>query len=297
MIATKEDAPLAAPHLENPSKPNTVFPPLSCDTHAHVFGPGRKYDFIESNLYFPSDALPQDYRHMLETVGFERAVLVQPSVYGTNNNCMLDAIALNPDCLRGVAVLPFNIEASALERLHGGGIRGVRINIVDLKRGAGVVDFDVLLKFAHQIAPLGWHIEFLMHVDEFPDLDQRLKDFPVDVCFGHFGYVPTLKGTKTPGFQALKRLMLDGKAWVKFSAPYRLTLSELPYEGVEECANELLQTAPNRLLYGSDWPHVRVKSQMPDDGALANLFTHWVKDEITRRKILVSNPARLYDFK
>lgn len=296
MSMTPSDTPIAAPHLPHPSAPRTAMPALACDTHAHVFGPGRTYDFIEDNLYFPSDALPRDFRHMLDTVGFARGVLVQPSVYGFNNDCMLDAIAADPKRLRGVAVVPFDASAADIEKLHLAGIRGVRINIVDLKRNAGTLDFNQLVKLARRIAPFGWHVEFLMHVDEFPDLDRRLRDFPVDVCFGHFGYVPAAKGNQTEGFQALLRLMRDGKAWVKFSAPYRLTLSELPYPDIDECGARLLEAAPERLLYGSDWPHVRVKSRMPDDGELADLFTRWVPDARLRQRILVDNPAGLYDF-
>ncbi len=288
--------PIAAPHLANPTAPQAILPARSCDTHAHVFGPGRTYEFIEDNLYLPSDALPRDYGHMLDVAGFSRAVLVQPSVYGFNNECMLDAIAADPDRLRGIAVIPFDADDAMIAKLDTRGIRGIRINIVDLKRNAGVLDFDLLRRLAQRIAPHGWHVEFLMHVDEFSDLDQRLKDFPVDVCFGHFGYVPLAKGSTTRGFEALLRLMRDGNAWVKLSAPYRLTLDEPPYPGIESTIQRLLEAAPDRLVYGTDWPHVRVKSRMPDDGRLLDLFAEWVPEERVRQKILVDNPARLYGF-
>jgi predicted TIM-barrel fold metal-dependent hydrolase len=136
-----------------------------------------------------------------------------------------------------------------------------------------------------------------MHVDEFPDLDRQLADFPVDVVFGHLGYVPTGKGLDTPGFAALKRLMREGRAWVKLTAPYRLTLSAMPYSDTAPFAQDLVDSAPERLLWGSDWPHVFIKTAMPNDGDLFNVFSKWVPDAAMRKRILVDNPARLYDFK
>src|SRR6185436_2273955 len=126
------------------------------------------------------------------------------------------------------------------------GVRGVRQNIVDLKDGKGVLPLEPLRALARRIAPLGWHVEFLMHVDEFPDLDRQLADFPVDVVFGHLGYVPARKGTAERGFQALLRLMRDGRAWVKLTAPYRLTMSTMPYPDTDAFAHALVDTAPQR---------------------------------------------------
>jgi 2-pyrone-4,6-dicarboxylate lactonase len=135
-----------------------------------------------------------------------------------------------------------------------------------------------------------------MHVDEFPDLDRQLADFPVDVVFGHLGYVSTQKAPGERGFQALLRLMKDGKAWVKLTAPYRLTLNEMPYPDTDLFAQALVNGAPERLVWGTDWPHVFIKTAMPDDKKLLALFERWVPDERQRRRILVDNPARLYNF-
>jgi predicted TIM-barrel fold metal-dependent hydrolase len=295
--STSDRPPYAAPHDPNPRKPQVPVPALACDTHAHVFGPGNTYPFIPNGLYTPADALLPDFRHMLDTLGIVRAVLVQPSIYGTNNDCMLEALKQDTKRLRGIAVIPFDADSKAIERLHAQGVRGVRCNIVDLKTGAGQLPLEPLRALARRIRPLGWHVEFLMHVDEFPSLDRQLADFPVEVSFGHLGYVPAAKGTETPGFKALLRLMRDGKAWVKLTAPYRLTLSEMPYPDVDPFAQALLDAAPQRLVWGSDWPHVLVKSKMPDDGGLLDVLARWVPDDKTRRAILVDNPAKLYDFK
>ena len=267
-----------------------------CDCHAHVCGPQSRYPYAANRLYTPHDALPADYRRMLDSLGLERGVLVQPSIYGTDNRALLDALALDPARLRGVAVVPWDVSSAELDRLHAAGVRGVRANIVDLKEGKGRLPLHELKTLAKRIQPLGWHVEFLMHVDEFPELDRQLADFPVDVVFGHLGYVPAQKSIREPGFQALLRLMREGKAWVKLTAPYRLTPLAMPYAETDAFAAALLEAAPERLVWGTDWPHVFIKSALPEDRKLLELFEHWVSDPATRRRILVDNPARLYSF-
>jgi len=266
------------------------------DCHAHVCGPESRYPYIPERLYTPEDASPADYRGMLDSLGLERGVLVQPSIYGTDNRALLDALAQDPQRLRGVAVVPYDIHARELEKLHQAGVRGVRQNIVDLKAGKGRLPLDDLRRLAVKVKPFGWHVEFLMHVDEFPELDRDLADFPVDVVFGHLGYVKTGKTVREKGFHALLRLMKGGKAWVKLSAPYRLTTSALPYADTDAFAQALIDAAPERLLWGTDWPHVFIKTAMPDDRALLGLLEHWVPDKAMRRRILVDQPARLYGF-
>lgn len=268
----------------------------SCDCHAHVCGPESRYPYTASRLYTPNDALPSDYRRMLDSLGIERGVLVQPSIYGTDNRALLDALKLDRERLRGVAVVPWEITSKEIEALHAAGIRGVRCNIVDRKDGKGLLPLDELKKLGKTIQAFGWHVEFLMHVDEFPELDRQLVDFPVAAVFGHLGYVSTRKSTAEAGFKALLRLMKDGKAWVKMTAPYRLTASEMPYRDTDEFAQALVEAAPERLLWGTDWPHVFIKTAMPDDAKLLALFERWVPDERLRRRILADNPARLYGF-
>ena len=288
--------PTCAPHDPAPRRPAVTPPPLSCDCHAHVCGPAARYPYTPNRIYTPPDALPAEYRHMLDTLGIERAVLVQPSVYGTDNRALLDALDADPARLRGVAVVDFDVDAATIEALHARGVRGARCNIVDLKDGRGVLPVAALTALAERIAPFGWHLEFLMHVDEFPDLDRQLAPIAVPMVFGHLGYVPTARGTGTAGFEALLRLLRDGRAWVKLTAPYRLTGSALPYPDVDAFAARLVEHAPDRLVWGSDWPHVIVKTAMPNDGDLFDIFTRWVPDAGMRRRILVDNPAQLYGF-
>jgi len=266
------------------------------DCHAHVCGPQSRYPYVPNRLYTPEDALPADYRRMLDSLGIERGVLVQPSIYGTDNRALLDALAQDPGRLRGVAVVPYDIHARELDKLHQAGVRGVRLNIVDLKEGKGVLPLDDLRRLAVKIKPFGWHVEFLMHVEEFPDLDRQLADFPVDVVFGHLGYVNAAKQPAERGFQALLRLMKDGRAWVKLTAPYRLTMSAMPYPDTDAFARALVDAAPARLVWGTDWPHVFIKTAMPEDRQLLRLLEHWVPDREMRKRILVDQPARLYGF-
>lgn len=289
-------APTCAPHDPNPKRPAVAVPPLACDVHAHVCGPDSRYPLIAERLYTPPEASPQAFRHMLDALGVARGVLVQPSIYGTDNRAMLDALACDPKRFRGVAVVPFDVTTAELERLHAAGVRGVRCNIVDLKDKRGQLPLEPLRALAQRIKPFGWHVEFLLHADEFPGLDRQLGDFPVDVVFGHLGYVPTGEGVDTPGFAALLRLMREGKAWVKLTAPYRLTLSAMPYPDVAPFAQALVDAAPGRLLWGSDWPHVLIKTAMPNDGELFDAFSRWVPDAALRQRILVDHPARVYDF-
>ncbi|MDB5881862.1 MAG: putative metal-dependent hydrolase of the TIM-barrel fold, partial [Ramlibacter sp.] len=169
-----DSIPVCAAFDPAPRAPSFTVPPGACDCHAHVCGPAERYPYWPQRIYTPPDALLPAYRHMLDTLGIERAVLVQPSVYGTDNRAMLDTLAADRERLRGVAVVEFDVATSEIESLHAQGVRGVRCNIVDLKDGKGVLPMDALKSLASRIAAFGWHMEFLMHVDEFPDLHRQL---------------------------------------------------------------------------------------------------------------------------
>lgn len=289
-------APLCAAADPHPRAPRFKLPPHSCDTHAHICGPQSYYPYFPERIYTPPDSLLPAYQHLLDTLGVERAVLVQPSVYGTDNRAMLDALAADPARLRGVAVIETDTPMAELERMHAAGVRGVRCNIVDIKEGKGRLPIEMLTALAQRIKPLGWHLEFLMHVDEFPTLDTTLKNFPVDVVFGHLGYMRTDKGLQDPGFQALLRLAKDGRAWVKLTGPYRISTGAMPYADVTPFAHALIDHAPAQVIWGSDWPHVMAKGTMPNDGDLCDCLAAWAPDEGQRARVLVENPARLYGF-
>jgi 2-pyrone-4,6-dicarboxylate lactonase len=291
------EAPACAGPDFNPRQPKLRLPRHSCDTHAHIMGPAARHAYSPARIYTPPDCLLADYLHMLDTLGLERAVLVQPSVYGTDNTVMLEAMKAAAGRLRGVAVIAEDITAADLKDLDGAGVRGVRVNIVDVKdRKAGTLPMDALEKMARLVAPLGWHMEFLMHVDEFPDLDNLLGDFPVEIVLGHLGYLNIGKQPDDPGFQALLRLMKSGRAWVKLTGPYRITTAPLPYPDTAPFAHALLEANRERVIWGTDWPHVMLKGRMPNDADLADVLADWIPDAALREQVLVRNPAKLYRF-
>jgi predicted TIM-barrel fold metal-dependent hydrolase len=292
------EAPTCTPPDFNPRKPKLRLPPHACDTHAHIMGPKARYAYSPARVYTPPDCLLPDYLKMLATLGVERAVLVQPSAYGTDNTVMLEAMKAAGNRFRGVAVVTENISDSELKNFDAAGVRGVRVNIVDVKdRKPGTLPMDSLKQLARRVAPLGWHMEFLMHADEFPDLDRAFADFPVDIVLGHLGYMKTDKGLGNAGYQALLRLMKAGRAWVKLTGPSRITTTGgLPYADILPYARALLETNPERAIWGTDWPHVIIKTPMPNDGDLADLLSDWIPDARLREQVLVKNPERLYGF-
>jgi predicted TIM-barrel fold metal-dependent hydrolase len=272
-------------------------PPLACDAHAHICGPFARYAYAEERIYTPPDALLPDYRRMLGTLGIERAVLVQPSVYGTDNTVMLEALAEAGPSMRGVAVVEPGISDAALRELDRAGVRGVRFNAVDRRDARNVVPMEQIVPLARRIEALGWHIELLLQVDAVPDLGGMLAAIPVPVVLGHLGYVHVNKGgAAAPGFQALLRAMDGGRCWVKLTGPYRISAQAVPYDDLLPMASALVAAAPERLVWGTDWPHVKVDVGMPNDGDMADLLLRWAPDEAVRRRILVDNPAALYGF-
>jgi 2-pyrone-4,6-dicarboxylate lactonase len=293
-----QDIPVCLPPDPHPAKPKFAFPPLACDCHAHICGPSGIYAYIPQRIYSPPDALLPEYRQLLDTLGCSRAVLVQPSFYGTDNSAMLAAMQAAGPTFRGVAVIGDGTTATELEAMHAAGIRGARLNIVDVRDGKGQLPVERITNLAEQIKPFGWHIEFLMHVDEFPQIDVMLGRLPVDVVFGHLGYVKTDKDIAVPGFQSLLRLMRDGRAWVKLTGPYRISSHALPHADTKVFAHALLDAAPDRIVWGTDWPHVASKwtIPMPNDGALADLLLDWIPDTSLRTRVLSRNPECLYGF-
>jgi 2-pyrone-4,6-dicarboxylate lactonase len=291
-------APPCAPPDPAPRAPAAKYPALACDCHAHICGPQAVYGYIPERIYTPPDALLPAYRDLLATLGCGRAVLVQPSFHGTDNRAMLAAMKRAGGAFRAVAVLADDASERDVAALHAAGVRGARLNIVDVKTGKGELPLARIERLADRIRAFGWHIEFLMHVDEFPELDRMLARLPVDCVFGHLGYVRADKGVDAPGFQALLRMLRDGRAWAKLTGPYRISTLPPPYANTNVFAQALLGAAPERLVWGSDWPHVKTDwtIPMPNDGDLADLLAAWVPDVDVRHKVLVDNPARLYGF-
>lgn len=290
--------PTCHPPDRAPKRPAFAMPAGACDCHAHICGPLAAYPCIPERLYTPTVCSMADYEQMLAALGVSRAVLVQPSFYGADNRAMLDAMKAATIPVRGVAVVADDASDAELAQLHAAGVRGARFNIVDIATAKGVLPIERIRRLADRVAPLGWHIELLMHADEFPDLDRTLGALPVEVVLAHLGYVKTAKGLDAPGFRALLRLLADKRAWVKLTGPYRISATAMPHADTDSFAHALAETALDRLLWGTDWPHVMAKWSlpMPNDGDLADLLLRWIPDEAQRRRVLVDNPARLYGF-
>jgi 2-pyrone-4,6-dicarboxylate lactonase len=283
-----------------PRAPSAALPPGACDCHAHICGPAAIYPYGAERIYTPPDATIESYRHLLATLGVERAVLIQPSVYGTDNRAMLAALQAAGPGFRGVAVVEPTISARDVEALHRSGIRGVRLNLVDRREGRNAVPVEMVRALTERIAPFGWHIEFLVNLDEAAGFAGAVAGLKVPIVLGHLGYprAGARDWIKAPAFAGLLALLAGGRCWVKLTGPYRISgAADLPYEDVDAAAAALAQAAPGRLIWGSDWPHVMMKKPMPNDGALCDLLARWIPDAQTRTRVLVENPMELYGFR
>ncbi len=292
---TDTEIPSCPPPVPNPARPKLVAPPGAIDCHAHIFGPQSKYAYSPTRGYTPPDASLETYLQVLDVLGIERAVLTQPSVYGTDNSAMLDAMAQHPRRLLGVVAVDASITDGELTDLDAKGARGVRVNIAD-KGGNPFDSMDDVRLFCERLAPLGWHLEVLLHVDEFPDLKATFRNFPVDIVVGHLGYMKSPATIENPGFQEFLDLVRDGNWWVKLTGSYRITGAEQPpYPDVIPVAQALIEANSDRMIWGSDWPHPIHYRGMPNDAYLLDQLLDWT-DTATIQKILVDNPARLFGF-
>lgn len=291
------DIPCPPPD-RNPARPKTKLEAFSCDTHAHVLGPEKIFPYIENRIYTPSDCPLEEYLKLLDTLGIERAVLVQPSVYGTDNRALLDALVRTKG-LRGIAVVDEHCDAHKVRALDAAGVRGIRLNVVDHNGPRNVVPVERVNRLARLIAPYGWHIEFLVNIDEAPAFYETVAGLPVDVVVGHMGY-PKQGAVRWPNaaeFKSFIRFFETGRCWVKFTGPYRITdAADLPYADVIPLAQSLLKCNPERIVWGTDWPHVMMKKPMLNDGHLTDCIVDWIPDEAVRTRVLVDNPAQLYGF-
>lgn len=290
------EIPFCEAALADTRKPSFMVPRGSCDTHAHVFSHHQDYPFTRNRTYTPPEASLEQYLSLHRVLGIERGVLVQPSVYGTDNRLHQDALIQLRDRgldYRGVCVVGPEVSDAQLRMLDDAGFRGVRMNL--LFRG-GLQWHDVA-GLADRIAGLGWHLQLLINVADCGDLMDHLDSLPVPIVFDHMGHMPTALGTDHPGFGRLLSLLAKGRAWVKLSGSYRVTgHSAFPYPDVTLIAQALVAANANRCLWGSDWPHPHFPGAMPNDGDLLDALAQWVPDETVRKRILVDNPARLYGF-
>ena len=290
------------------SAPTFAVPEGACDCHTHVFGPAEHYPLRPDRVYTPADALPADSEAMLATLGLDRVVLVQASVYGSDNRCMLAGLKFFGRRARGVAVISPDIPDTDLNSLHAAGVRGVRLNIAT-GHDRPVADIGQAMQaIADRISGLGWHLQLFVRPHLLNDLRPTVETLGLDVVIDHMGLIPADGYRQNADFNALLALLDTGRIWVKASGAYRVGKPEGPWDQVAPMARALIENRPDRIVWGSDWPHtpphgrdaVDHHTVMPfrplDTGRLLSLLADWASDEKIRKLILVKNPARLYGF-
>ena len=285
--------PTIRPPDPAPRRPRFVLPAGSCDCHSHVFGPAARFPYAPARSYTPPDCPTDAYIHMLNTIGCERAVIVQPSCYGTDNAATLDALRSGRFAFRGVAVISGDESEAQLASMHDAGVRGVRLNLHT--RGA-VLGLSDAQRLAARVRPLGWHLQIYADLSTLPDLKGLLSEVGGTVVIDHMGQPDIAQGTDTPAFRSLLAALAEGRCWVKLSGAYRLSQNHPSYAEVTPFARALVAANPEQLVWGSDWPHPNFDGPMPNDADLIDLLAEWIPDAAVRHGVLVDNPARLYDF-
>jgi len=275
-------------------KPDFTMPPKACDAHCHVFGPGDVFPYAPERSYTPPDAPKEKLKELHDILGVDRAVIVQASCHGTDNTAMLDAIAHSNGNYRGVCNASDEFTDEQFEHLHEGGIRGVRFNFV--KHLGGAPDLQVMRRVVERVKPLGWHLVIHVDADDLVTYEDLFAGFDLPKVIDHMGRVPTSGGIRQRPFQILLEFMQREDFWVKVCGSERISQAGPPFYDAVPYALALIETAPDRILWGTDWPHPNIKKFMPNDGDLVDLVPLFARDETLQHKVLVDNPARLYGF-
>jgi predicted TIM-barrel fold metal-dependent hydrolase len=272
--------------------PSYRVPPGACDAHCHVFGPADRFPYAPDRAYTPPDAPYEDLVRLHRVLGVERAVIVHASCHGSDMRVTLDAIARSGGAVRGVAVVDPGVTDADLAALDAGGIRGVRFNFV--KHLGGMPDMAFFDRVLAQVEPLGWHVVLHLDAEDVVELAPRIARIRVPFVIDHMGRVKAKNGLDQAPFQQLLELMRNPLAWVKICGAERVSSAGAPFRDALPFARALVEAAPDRVLWGTDWPHPNVAGDMPNDGDLVDLLAEAVGDEAVRRRVLVDNPARLY---
>ncbi|QHI98755.1 amidohydrolase family protein [Xylophilus rhododendri] len=289
------------PAIAQPSTPQLKLPAGACDSHAHVFGPYAQFPLAEDRSYTPAEYPPASFVEHLDQLGLARGVLVTASACGTDNGSVLAALQAYPQRLRGVFVADADTTEAELDAWHAAGVRGLRFNLYR-HEGKAVyrngVGLEVLQALAPRLAARGWHAQIWIHAPDLVELAPRLTALGVTLVVDHMGRMSAARGVADPGFQELCRLLAEGRAWTKISGADRNTAEGPPYRDIDPFAQALLAANDERVVWGTDWPHINYfdPAQMPDDGALVDLLVRWMPDAAQRQRVLVDNPAALYDF-
>jgi 2-pyrone-4,6-dicarboxylate lactonase len=284
-----------------PSKPRFKLPAGAVDAHCHVFGPGAQFPYAPERKYTPCDASKDQLFALRDHLGFDKNVIVQATCHGSDNRALVDALKASNNKARGVATVNRNVSDDQLKEMHAAGVRGTRFNFV--KRLADFTPREVLLEIASRIAPLGWHVVVYFEAQDLPELYDFFTALPTTVVVDHMGRPDVTQAVDGPEFGLFLKMMREHhNIWSKVSCPERLSVSGPPalngeqnaYSDVVPFAKRLVETFPDRVLWGTDWPHPNLKNHMPDDGLLVDYIPHIATTPELQQKLLVDNPTRLY---
>ena len=286
---------------DGPSTPKFRVPEGAVDAHCHVFGPGEQFPYAPERKYTPCDASADQLFALRDQLGFDRNVIVQATCHGADNRALVDALRRSEGRARGVATVRRDVTDADLADLHTAGVRGVRFNFV--KRLVDRVPTDSLQEIVEKIAPLGWHVVIYFEAEDLPDLYEFFSSIPTDVVVGHMGRPDVSKDPDGPEFDLFLRFMRENpNVWTKVSCPERLSITgpraldgeQHAYIDVVPFARRVVEEFPDRVLWGTDWPHPNLKDHMPDDGLLVDYIPQIATTAQLQQKLLVDNPRRLY---
>ncbi|WP_255564220.1 amidohydrolase [Mameliella sp. CS4] len=288
-----EMTPGYLPFHPSPKQPEYHPPQGAVDAHCHVFGPGAEFPYAPERKYTPCDAPKEKLFELRDDLGFARNVIVQASCHGKDNAALVDALEASGGLARGVAIVGADVQDAELQALHAAGVRGVRFNFV--KRLVDATPHEVFERIAAKVARLGWHIVVYFEGPDLEEVAPLVRRLPGIVVVDHMGRPDVAEGIEGAGFRAFMEFLAeDTRYWVKVSCPERLTVAGPPYDDVVPFARALVERFPDRVLWGTDWPHPNMKSHVPDDGALVDVIPRIAVTEGLRQRLLVDNPMRLY---
>jgi D-galactarolactone isomerase len=282
------------PNSAGSAPPALNAPANACDCHHHIYD-GRFAVSPHWKQGFPPGATVSDYKLLQRRLGTARSVIVQPSTYGVDNRCLVDALGQLGPSSRGVAVVDTEVQDTELKMLTDAGVRAVRVNFVSPQTW-GTTTPEILATLGRRVAAFGWHVQILMTGEQIVAHESGIRSLPTKVVVDHLGRIPEPGGVGHPGFAAVRRLLHTGRIWVKLTEPYEDSKLGPPYMDTSEVARAYVKAAPERLLWGTDWPHPTQRTTKPDDAQLLDLLAEWAPDENTRQRILVDNPAELFGF-
>lgn len=288
-------ADIQVPYSAGRKRPTVNVPPNACDCHHHIYDPVR-FPYVPTDVRNQPPATVDAYRLLQRRLGLTRNVIVTPSAYGTDNCCTLDALQQMGGNARGVAVVDNSVSDAELQRMHKLGVRGIRFNIST----GGSDNRDMILSLSKRINELGWHVQFWMSANDTVNMEDFLLSLPSPIVFDHRGHIPQPEGVNHPAFRVICNLIDKGTTWVKLSGLYLDTkVGEPTYADTVQVGQSYVGYAPERVVWGTDWPHPTIFSERrpwPDDANMLDLLAEQAPDELVRNRILVDNPAVLYGF-